>query len=112
MDDHNRYWSSRGESWPRMVPKGSTVSKVFGSRASERYRADLTLFEATARNDEENSFRKLLKQASAALLNSYAREGFPYSAWEVKTLVIQALVSEEAAARQARGFSTANEVCN
>ncbi|VVA25990.1 PREDICTED: protodermal factor [Prunus dulcis] len=106
------YWGSRREAWPRMVPQTSTVSKVFGSRAYERYRSDLTLLEATVRNDEENVYPRLLKQASAALLNSYARKGFPYSAWEVKTLVIQALVSDKAAALQAQRFSVANEACH
>lgn len=72
----------------------------------------MTLLESTARNDDENAFAGLVKQACAALLNSYARKGFPYSAWEVKTLLIQALVSEEAAERQAKQFSIANEACN
>lgn len=95
-----------------MVPQTSTVSNVFGSRAYERYRYDLTLLEATARNDEEKAFARLVKQASAALLNSYARKGYPYRAWQVKTLVIQAMVSEKAAALQAQRFSIANEACN
>lgn len=95
-----------------MVPQTSTVSNVFGSRAYERYRYDLTLLEATARNDDEKVFPRLVKQASAALLNSYARKGFPYRAWQVKTLVIQALVSEKAAALQAQRFSIANQACN
>jgi hypothetical protein len=53
VDDHGRFWSGGSEAWLRMVRQTSTVSKVFGSRASERYRSDLTLSEATARNDEE-----------------------------------------------------------
>ncbi|KAL6502907.1 hypothetical protein OROHE_024075 [Orobanche hederae] len=111
---HCPYWSSRVDSWPKMVPCKSAVSNVFGSRAFERYRENLTLLEATAaRNDnvEEDAFGKLLKQSTAALLNSYARKGYPYAAWEVKTLVIQALVSEHAAASQARKFLKANENC-
>ncbi|XP_050251623.1 uncharacterized protein LOC126698446 [Quercus robur] len=108
-----QFWSSGREAWPRMVPQESTVSKVFGSRVNERYGSDLTLLEATVTNyDEENGYPRLLKQASAALLNSYARKGFPYSAWEIKTLVIQALVSEEAANLQAQLFSIANEDCD
>ncbi|KAF6150944.1 hypothetical protein GIB67_026865 [Kingdonia uniflora] len=108
-----QYWSSRRESWPRMIPQTSSVSKVFGSRALERYTMDLTLLQATERNDDiNNAFSSLLKQSSAALLNSYARKEFPYSAWEVKTLLIQALVSEEAATLQAKSFSLANEACN
>ena len=113
----NRYWSSRKEAWPRMVPETSTVAKVFGSRASERFRSEMTLLEATAAQEEEGegvekAFDGLLKQTSAALINAYARKGFPYSAWEVKTLLIQALVSEGAAALQAAHFSIANEACN
>ncbi|KAF8388233.1 hypothetical protein HHK36_026899 [Tetracentron sinense] len=107
-----QFWSSRREAWPRMVPQTSSVSKVFGSRALERFRSDLTLLEATERNDDvNNAFSHLLKQSSAALLNSYARKDFPYSAWEVKTLLIQGLVSEEAAALQAQRFSLANGAC-
>ncbi|KAK8631032.1 hypothetical protein V6N13_079799 [Hibiscus sabdariffa] len=102
-----QFWSSRREAWPRMVPHGSTVTKVFGSRASERFRSDMTLLEERAGN--EDVFSELLKQASAALLNSYARKGFPYSAWEVKTLMIQGLVSESAAARLTKRFSVAND---
>ncbi|KAG8370809.1 hypothetical protein BUALT_Bualt13G0022100 [Buddleja alternifolia] len=107
-----QYWSSRSESWPKMLPRKSTVSNVFGSRAFERYRGDLTLAEAASRNDDvENAFARLVKQSTAALLNSYARKGYPYTAWEVKTLLIQALVSEEAAAFQAQKFLQANENC-
>ncbi|ERN18749.1 uncharacterized protein LOC18447116 [Amborella trichopoda] len=107
------YWSSRRETWPKMVPLTSSVSKVFGSRALDRYRADLTLLEATERNDDiGNAYHRLLKQASAALLNSYARKPFPYSSWKVKTLLIQALVSEKAADLQASQFSSANQNCS
>ncbi|KAJ9564961.1 hypothetical protein OSB04_000927 [Centaurea solstitialis] len=107
------YWSSRREAWPRMIPEGSTVSKVFGSRAYERYRYDLTLLEATERNDDgDNVFARLVKESTAALINSYTRKAYPYSAWEVKTAVIQGLVSGEAAAVQARRFYDANRACN
>ncbi|KAK4441587.1 hypothetical protein Salat_0493600 [Sesamum alatum] len=103
----------RRELWPKMVPHTSTVSNVFGSRVFERYREDLTLLEAAAgRNDDaEDAFAMLVKQSTAALLNSYARKGYPYAAWEVKTLLIQALVSEKAAALQAHKFLEANENC-
>ncbi|KAK1283291.1 hypothetical protein QJS10_CPB21g00044 [Acorus calamus] len=107
-----RYWSDRREAWPKMVPQTSSVAKVFGSRALERYEPTLTLWEATEKNDGSNAFSRLLKQSSAALLNAYAqRTDFPYSAWEVKTLLIQALVSEDAAALQAERFAKANQAC-
>ncbi|KAL5998681.1 hypothetical protein ACLOJK_009625 [Asimina triloba] len=108
-----RFWSSRREAWPKMVPQTASVARVFGSQVLERYRWDLTMVEVAERTDESsNAFSDLLKQSTAALLNAYAREGFPYSSWEVKTLLIQALVSEEAAAQQAQRFSQANHACN
>lgn len=96
-----------------MVPQRSTVSKVFGSRAIERFRSDLTLLEAATRNDDvENAYARVLKQSSAALLNSYSRLGFPYRAWEVKTLLLKGLISEKDAAQQAHILKMANEACN
>ncbi|KAK4770834.1 hypothetical protein SAY87_031366 [Trapa incisa] len=109
------YWSSIREHWPKMVPPASTVWKAFGSRALEqRYRSGMTLLESLAGGGiaEESAFSGLLKQGTAALLNSYARKGFPYRAWEVKSLVIEATVSEEAAVTQARLFAFANEACD
>ena len=95
-----------------MVPQSSTVSKVFGSRATERFRFDLTLLEAANRNDDvDNAFERLLKQSSAALLNSYARVGYPYKAWEIKALFLQGLISKKDAARQAQILMKANEAC-
>ncbi|KFK40425.1 hypothetical protein AALP_AA3G372100 [Arabis alpina] len=109
-----QYWSSKRESWPRMVPERSTVEKTFGVMvANERWRFDLTLVESTARNDEEgNAYGALLKQGIAALLNSYARKSFSYAPWEVKTMLIQAMISEPAARRQAQQFAAANVACD
>ncbi|KAE8665129.1 Translocase inner membrane subunit 44-2 isoform 1 [Hibiscus syriacus] len=106
-----RFWSSRREAWPRKVPRGSMVRNLFGSRASERYGSDMILMESRAVTKEGDVFNELLKQASAALHNSYARKGFPYTAWEVKTLMIQGLVTEGAAARLTKRFSVANDAC-
>ncbi|XP_045796141.1 uncharacterized protein LOC123890549 [Trifolium pratense] len=108
-----QFWSGRKETWPRMVPETSTVSNVFGWRVYKKYRSDLTLLEATARNDEaDNPFGALLKEGTTALINSYARKGFPYKPWQVKTLVMQSFVSEVAAASQAKHFSLANHACS
>ncbi|KAL2934775.1 Protodermal factor 1 [Bienertia sinuspersici] len=108
-----QYWGSRREEWPKMVPQRSTVSKVFGSRATERFRSDMTLLEAATRNDDVgNAYASLLKQSSAALLNSYARVGYPYKAWEIKILLLQGLISQKDAAQQAQILKKANEACS
>ncbi|CAI0434426.1 unnamed protein product [Linum tenue] len=109
-----QFWSSRTEAWPRMVPQTASVSNVFGPIALERFRSDLTLLESATRNDgASNPFVRLLHQGTAALLNSYSRRPrFPFSPWQVKTLLIQGLVSESAAARRAQQFSAANLACS
>ncbi|KAH9626891.1 hypothetical protein KSS87_002291 [Heliosperma pusillum] len=108
-----QYWGSRREEWPRTVPQKSTVSKVFGSRAIERFRSDLTLLEAATRNDDvENAYVRLLKQSTAALLNCYTRVGYSYKAWEVKSLFLLGLVSETDAVHQAHLLQLANDACN
>ncbi|XP_062185566.1 uncharacterized protein LOC133889121 [Phragmites australis] len=108
-----RFWSSGVEPWPNIVPQEAAVWKVFGSRSVERYGPRLTLLEATMRTDDigGSAFIKLVKQGSAALLNAYTRRGFPFDSWEVKALLLEALVSEEAAAIQAERFEQANESC-
>ncbi|XP_031483984.1 uncharacterized protein LOC116253349 [Nymphaea colorata] len=106
------YWSSRREAWPKMVPLSSSVSKIFGWQTLERYQSELTLLEATNRNDDNNAFVHLLRESSAALLNSYSRKGFPYPSWKVKSLLLQGLVSERAATEQASRLSAANQDCD
>ncbi|XP_078429334.1 pollen Ole e I family allergen protein [Wolffia australiana] len=108
------FWSARGDAWPVMVPRGASVWKVFGSPALERYEPDLTMLEAMESDDDAaggSAFSELVKQSSAALLNSYARDGFPYTPWEVKTLLLLALVSEQAAQSQAQTFADSNRLC-
>lgn len=81
----------------------------------ERYEPGLTMWEAAQRSDDTaggSAFSKLVKQSSVALLNAYTRPGFPYGAWEVKSLLLEALVSEDAAASQAKSFEQANQACN
>ncbi|CAA6673262.1 unnamed protein product [Spirodela intermedia] len=109
-----QFWSAREEAWPMMVPQEASVWKVFGSPALERYEPQLTVLEAMESNDDidGSAFSQLVKQSSAALLNSYTREGFPYTPWEIKTLLLQALVSEEAATSQARCFADVNHACS
>ncbi|XP_052152327.1 uncharacterized protein LOC127770592 [Oryza glaberrima] len=109
-----QFWSSGAEQWPNIIPQEAAVSKVFGSRSIDRYGPRLTVLEATTRTDDNGSssaFAKLVKQGSAALLNAYARKGFPLDSWEVKALLLEALVSEDAAAAQADRFEQANESC-
>ncbi|XP_051218267.1 uncharacterized protein [Lolium perenne] len=107
-----QFWSSGAEQWPNIVPPEAAVWKVFGSRSVDKYGPRLTLLEATMRTDDVGSpFTKLVKHGSAALINAYTRTGFPFGSWEVKALLLEALVSEDAAAAQAERFEQANESC-
>eukprot|EP01018_Ginkgo_biloba_P007242 Gb_31241 [translate_table: standard] len=79
------YWHSRKEKWPTMVPILSTMAKVFGSLEMEAYGPQLTLLDVMVM-EESSGYASLLKRSSTALVNSYTREGFPYSAWRVKAV--------------------------
>ncbi|KAI4319493.1 hypothetical protein MLD38_033082 [Melastoma candidum] len=104
------FWSSRRESWPSKVLPDSAVASVFGTVVSEHH---VTLLESAGGDaDAGGAFSQLLRQGTAALLNSYARPGFPYAAWEVKTLLVQGMASCGAAEAQARRFAAANENCD
>lgn len=106
-----QYWIEGKETWPRMLPVVSTVAKVLGSGALEAYgHSELTVLDAM-RIEERDGYSSLLKQSSTALVNAYSRVGFPYQPWRVKTLFIQSLVSQQAAAAQAAQFRSANEAC-
>ncbi|GLJ10368.1 hypothetical protein SUGI_0126970 [Cryptomeria japonica] len=110
-----KYWgmNDRKEAWPRMVPVSSSVAKVFGSQALEAYGPTLTLLQAMAMKEGKNDgYSSLIKESSAALVNAYGRPGFLFTAWRVKTLLIQSLVSEEAASAQAARFRIANQACS
>jgi hypothetical protein len=113
VQTHYRFWSSGAEPWPNIVPQEAAVAKVFGSRSVEKYGPRLTLLEATTRTDDigGGAVIKLVKEGSAALLNAYTRKGFPMDSWEVKAPLLEALVSEEAAAVQAERFEQANRSC-
>ncbi|KAM7480499.1 hypothetical protein LguiA_028712 [Lonicera macranthoides] len=100
------YWSSRRELWPRMVPERSTVSNVFGSRANKRFRYDLTLLEATERNNDRERICHVsdrVKRSSTFI----CQKGI-----SIFFLGIQALVFKDAAVVQAQKFYKANEACN
>ncbi|KAL8142616.1 hypothetical protein V2J09_015648 [Rumex salicifolius] len=109
-----QYWSRQKEAWPKMAPPEATVAKVFGFReAHQQFGSDLTLLEAASRNDVvQDAYAELLKQSTAALLNSYSRLGFPFRAWDIKTLIIRAMISPDDAAHQAQMFLQANENCH
>ncbi|KAL0907878.1 hypothetical protein M5K25_022329 [Dendrobium thyrsiflorum] len=80
----------------------------------ERYEPKLTLLDVIQKNDDNcgSIFIKLVKQASTALLNSYTGPGYPYNTWEVKALLLEAILSKEDEASQAEVFSQANHGCS
>ncbi|KAE8684591.1 protein FAR1-RELATED SEQUENCE 5-like [Hibiscus syriacus] len=52
-----------------MVPETSTVMKVLGSRAAERYGTELTLLEAVDMKEEESeAFHELVKEERVPIL--------------------------------------------
>jgi hypothetical protein len=73
----------------------------------------LTLLKATLRADDIGGcpFFKPVKHRKVALFNAYTRKGFSFDSWEVKALLLEALVPEDASAAQDKQFEQANVSC-
>lgn len=76
-----------------------TITSIFGSQ--------MTLHQGLT-NTRTDSYGALLRQGSAAVLNSYTYSSYPYNPTQVKSAFRGALVSQQAAAVQATKFENAN----
>ncbi|KAJ7541575.1 hypothetical protein O6H91_10G065700 [Diphasiastrum complanatum] len=101
------YWVAHTDYWPDIISIFSTVSQIFGEIAFNIFGGQATLLSGL-HSQNTDAYSSLLKQSSAALLNSYTRPRFQYSPQAVKQQFNAALVSREAAAVQAVKFQNAN----
>lgn len=75
------------------------AGSIFGSQ--------MTLYQGLT-NSRPDAFGSLLRQGSAAVLNSYTSRNYPYTPYQVKNSFRGALVWQQAAAVQAVNFENAN----
>jgi hypothetical protein len=84
-----------------------TIVDLFGLLSSGTFGSSTTLLQALT-NTRPDAYGALLRQGSAALINSYNSPSFAYSPQQVRESFNAALFSEPAAAVQAVRFENAN----
>lgn len=91
----------------KLVNPDSKVAVVFGLVAARKYGPDMTLSQALQGRGEP--YRTLLREATAALLNSYDSIQFPYHPGRIFVEMNFALLgSQRQALQTALGFMKAN----
>jgi hypothetical protein len=67
----------------------------------------MTLYQGLT-NTRPDAYGALLRQGTAAILNSYTNRNFPYTPFQVKSAFHGALASQQSAAVMATNFENAN----
>ncbi|XP_024520123.1 putative lysozyme-like protein [Selaginella moellendorffii] len=103
----SNYWAQHPNSWPNLLTIYTTVTQVLGQVAYTIFGGPTTLLGAL-QNQSTDAYSSLLREATAALLNSYSRPGFQYSPSAIRTAFQSSLHSQRSAAYQAALFRHAN----
>ncbi|XP_020591799.1 protodermal factor 1-like, partial [Phalaenopsis equestris] len=103
------YWSTHPDKIKAVIGYFGTIADFFGAGCIFAYGGkNPTLHDAVA-NTNTDGYSSLLREATAALLNSIACKTFPLKQQQVKSCFLGALGNEGAAAAQAAVFKSANE---
>ncbi|KAG6514924.1 hypothetical protein ZIOFF_025299 [Zingiber officinale] len=109
FDNHAcSYWGTHPAVIWGLVGYWGTIGALFGLPAAAAYGTDLSL-PAALSNPRADGIGALYREGTASMLNSLASRSFPFSPEQVKASFNAAVVSDEAAAAQARVFKKANE---
>ncbi|CAK9211786.1 unnamed protein product [Sphagnum troendelagicum] len=100
------FWSTHISSWPSFFSLFSTVAEAFGTEAANVFGA-ITLFEGLM-DTRVDGYSQLLRQGSAAILNSYTKPNFALTHVSVMEQFNSALTSRSTALVQAKKFENAN----
>lgn len=102
------YWRTHPQAINAIIGYWNTVGQTFGPTCGIIFGTGTTLHDALS-NTRNDGFGSLIREGTAALLNSIASSHFPYTTQQVKEAVISAITSDGAAAAQADVFKQANE---
>ncbi|RWW05569.1 hypothetical protein BHE74_00018520 [Ensete ventricosum] len=102
------YWRKHSAAIWGLIGYWGTVGQLFGPPAAAAFGRSLSLPEALA-NTRADGIGALYREGTASLLNSLASKSFVFSTQQVRDAFNAAVVSDKAAAAQARVFKKANE---
>ncbi|XP_024373034.1 uncharacterized protein [Physcomitrium patens] len=101
------FWTSNTHKFPDFLTILTPILDIFGGNSGSIFGSQMTLFQGLT-NSRPDAFGSLLRQGSAAVLNSYTSRDFAFTPFQVKNSFRGALVSQQAAAMQAVIFENAN----
>ncbi|KAG6550769.1 hypothetical protein Mapa_007673 [Marchantia paleacea] len=101
-----QYWISNPQKWPKFFNIKSKVTDAFGEKAAKVY-GDTSLLDALTDSRAE-PYSQLVNSAATAILNSYTRVQYKYKHPKVIESFNAALVTPEAAKKQAADFEQSN----
>ncbi|XP_078176625.1 uncharacterized protein LOC144571271 isoform X2 [Carex rostrata] len=102
------YWRTHPQAINAIIGYLSTVGQTFGPTCGFIFGTGTTLHDALS-NPRTDGFGSLIREGTAALLNSIASSHFPFTTHQVREAVVSAITSEGAATAQADLFKHANE---
>ncbi|ONK70136.1 uncharacterized protein A4U43_C05F30630 [Asparagus officinalis] len=102
------FWSSNPTLIWGIFGYWATVGGLFGPVTTLPFSSNLSVQEALA-NTRNDGYGALYREATASYLNSLVNKNFPFTTPEVRHGFVSSMVSEKAAANQARVFKLANE---
>ncbi|BBN04356.1 hypothetical protein MPTK1_3g03900 [Marchantia polymorpha subsp. ruderalis] len=101
-----QYWISNPQKWPKFFNINSKVTDAFGEKAAKVY-GDTSLLDALT-DSRADPYSQLVNSAATAILNSYTRVQYKYKHPKVIESFNAALVTPEAAKKQAADFEQSN----
>jgi hypothetical protein len=101
------FWSLNTSMFPDFLTIFTTILDLFGGSSGSIFGSQMTLYQGLT-STRPDAYGSLLRQGSAAILNSYTSRSYPYTPFQVKSQFRSALVSQQAAAVMAVNFENAN----
>lgn len=102
-----RFWSSNTSMFPNFLSIITTILDIFGGSSGSIFGSQMTIYQGLT-STRPDAYGSLLRQGSAAILNSYTVRNYPYTPFQVKAGFRGALTSQQSAAVMAVNFENAN----
>ncbi|CAL9059888.1 unnamed protein product [Musa banksii] len=103
-----RFWGSHPDAIAAIIGSLGTIGDLFGHGCAAIFGSNPSLTDALT-NTRTDGYGALIREGTAAFLNSMANSRYPFTTRQVKTAFAGAITSDGIAATQAEIFEQANE---
>ncbi|RZR78853.1 hypothetical protein BHM03_00004402, partial [Ensete ventricosum] len=102
------YWGSHPDAIAAVIGSLGTIADLFGHGCAAIFGSNPSLTDALT-NPRTDGYGALIREGTAAFLNSMANTRYPFTTPQVKSAFAGAITSDGTAATQAEIFEQANE---